>query len=137
MTLPPPLTLPFWFNPAPPPFLPLVDRLLLVLFVGFVVIGVLAHLARLRGGLEKMTRRAISRAGTLLITMGLFGLLLWAFLYERVSYLSMRFWYLVWLGILIWWVYSIYKFVFIEIPQKQDQQKERDAINKWLPKSKK
>lgn len=137
MTLPPPLTLSFWFNPAPPPFLPLVDRLLLVFFLGLVVIGILAHLARLRGGLEKMTRRAIARAGTLLITMGLFGLLLWVFLYERVSYLSMRMWYVVWLGLLIWWAWNIYRFVFVEMPQKQKMSEEREALNKWLPKSKK
>lgn len=137
MTLPPLLTPGYWFDPVPPPFLPFVDRLLLVAFMGLAIVGIIAHLARLRAGLEKMTRRAVGRAGTLLITMGLFGLLLWTLAYERVPYLSMRMWYLVWSVLFVIWGYRIYRFVFVEIPSRQKQNEEREAINKWLPKSKK
>jgi Ca2+/Na+ antiporter len=102
-----------------------------------VVIGIVALLARLRTGLEKTVRRALMRAASMFITMGLFGLFLWGVLYERVPYLSMRAWYLLWLFLLGFWIYRIYHFVFVEVPARQKVSEEREAINKWLPKSKK
>lgn len=87
--------------------------------------------------MDKWTRRAIDKAGNCLLSMGLLGLLLYFFDYEKIPILSMRIFYIAWLIILIIWAYFIYKFITVEIPAKLAQKQEREQVDKWLPQAKK
>jgi len=88
-------------------------------------------------GMDKMTRRAVSRAGVLLISAGLVGLMLYAFAYERVIYLGMRLWWIVWFIWIVIAAWRIVKFVRIEIPAANKERAAEAEFNKWLPKRKK
>ncbi len=118
-------------------FIQWVSVFFLVLFAALVILGVIAKIYAVKSNLEKLLRRAVQRAGNLLLTMGLVGLLLYFFTYENVPILSMRIWLLVLLGSGIAWAWSIYHYVKVEIPAKHGMQAERDRMNKWLPKAKK
>lgn len=137
MTLPPLFTLSFWFNPIPPPFVPLIDRLLLVILGACILLGVYAYIVRARGQLDKLMRQAFGRAGTLLLIVGFVGLLLYAFAYERVPYLSMRLWWILLIALVGWDAWRLYRFVCVKIPQIRAKQATREQFEKWLPKQKK
>jgi len=137
MTLPPTLTLHYWFAITPQPFAPLFGRILLVTFVALIVLGIVAHLVRLRGRSDKLIRRVLGRSGTTLITAGLIGFLLFAFDFEGVPILTMRVLYLV-LGVwFAWSFWRIFRFATKDIPAIREREARHHAFTKWLPKRKK
>jgi len=135
--MPPLLTLSFWFGLYPPPLLPVVERIMLIVFCVLFVAGIVVWMLRLRGGYDKPVKRALSRLATHLGWTGIIGLGLWFLTYERVPWLSMRAGFLVWL---IWFVLGFWfigKYVWKEIPALEERQKARAEERKWLPKRKK
>lgn len=136
MNIPPLLTLGYWFNPRPTPFMPAVEWFLLGFFVLVTLAGIVVHVVRSRSKMGKLERRAIGRAGTAAITMGIVGLALYGFYYEKTMFLSMRFWYIAWLVCTGFWAWSIYKYVTVTIPAYHKKNAEREQFEKWLPKKK-
>jgi ABC-type transport system involved in multi-copper enzyme maturation permease subunit len=118
-------------------FIGWVSIFFLVVFTALVILGIIAKVYAVKSNLEKLLRRAVQRAGSLLLTMGLVGLLIYFFTFENVPILSMRVWLLVLLASGIAWAWSIYRYVKVEIPAKREMHAERERLNKWLPKAKK
>lgn len=116
--------------------MPVIERVLLVLFIALFFAGILVRLLTLRQGWEKLVKRAVQRASSMLMVMGLLGLMLYFFYYERIYLLSMRFGYLLWLALFGYYVYRLVKYVRVEIPAIEKRRAEREEISKWLPKSK-
>ncbi len=131
------LTFDFWFQMQPSMFLPWVSATLLVVFIALAIMGLVAKVYGMKANLDKFVRRAVERAGTLLLTMGLVGLLYYLFVFESVPILSMRVWLIVWLLSGLAWAWSILHYVRVEIPRINQLKSEREKLNKWLPKSKK
>jgi hypothetical protein len=127
----------FWFNPAPALLMPFMQTGFIVLFTAMTVLGVVAYVVRFRLGLEKLTRRALERAGNCLMTCGLLGLALVGMTYERIPFLSMRILFVVVLATFGYWMYKIYQYVWVEIPKIKANRQQQDEYNKWLPKRKK
>lgn len=136
MILPPLLRLSYWFDLNPAPMALFVERGLLVVFTAFFLVGVLARLVAMRKDLEKLTRKSLQRVASMLMILGVFGLLLYVLTYERVYALSMRFGYLLWLALFAWFAYRFYRHLLIEMPALEKRRLEREQINKWLPRSK-
>lgn len=134
--MPPLLTIRYWFALDPTPFLPWAERALLVIFVAFVLFGIVAWIVELKGRFNKQVKRAFERTASLLAWSGIVGLLLLSFSYERVPVLSMRFFYLLWLTWIAWGGWRIYRYVWVEIPDKERLAREREARERWLPKRK-
>lgn len=130
------LSLSFWFQLQPPMFLGWIGTSLLVVFALMTVIGLVLKIYGVKSGLEKYRKRAVQKAGSLLLTMGLAGLMFYFFTYERLPLLSMRIWLIVWLGVVVLWIWSIYQFIKIEIPRVEALRQERERLEKWLPKKK-
>lgn len=136
MDIPPLLRPSYWFNPNPPPLMPLAERFLPILFSVLLFAGIMIRLVTLRQGLEKMVKRALVRAGNSLIVYGLFGLLIYLLTYERVTVLSARVGYLIWLALFAWSAWKIIKYVRVDIPAVEKRRVEREKLEKWMPKSK-
>lgn len=134
MTLPPTLTLTYWFNPSPTPLMPVMEWVLLIGFSVLAVLGIVAHIYRAKCNWGKLERRALGRSGTALITMGLCGLALYGFYYEKIMFFSMRFWYVVWLACSLAWAWSIYRYATVTIPEYHKKHAIREQFEKWLPK---
>ncbi len=130
------LTLNYWFSIRTIPFLPVAERGLLVLFGVFTLVGISTSLFLLKKGYAKPTKRALGKFASLLTWSGLVGLLLWVFTYQGVPVFSMRFFYILWIIWIIWGFYSIYKYLWVEVPEKRKMYNERLEREKWLPKKK-
>jgi hypothetical protein len=137
MTLPPLLNPAYWFALAPAPLMPWVEWTLLGLFAACFFAGIILRFISMRKEMEKMVRRAVVRGSGMLITLGVFGLILFILSYERIYVLGMRAGYLLWAALLGWYAWQMYKLVKIEMPMAEQRKSEREAINKWLPTSKK
>ncbi|MBU2566832.1 hypothetical protein KKG46_04730 [Patescibacteria group bacterium] len=129
-------TLSYWFALQPQFFTSFIGTALLVVFVAMVVVGVVGYVFSIKRKTDKYIRRAIERASGMLLTHGLFGLLLYFFAFEHIPILSMRIWFVLWLATLFIWGWFIYKYVKFEIPAKRAMKEQREKMNKWLPKSK-
>ncbi|MFZ2804185.1 MAG: hypothetical protein WA001_03105 [Patescibacteria group bacterium] len=137
MTLPPPLTLAFWAQTQPPALLPLSTYIVLAIMVALVIVGIVAAVMRMRSRRDKLASQLLGRASALLITMGLAGLVLYAFSYESIVYLSMHVWWVLWLIIAAIWASGIIRFGMVDIPKARAAQAEKEKFEKWLPKKKK
>lgn len=130
-------TLSFWFSLYPPALTPWAIRVMLVVFTALLIVGIAGKIYSIKTKLEKWTRRAVDKASSMLITMGVLGLLLFLFSYQQIPVLSMRLGYIIWLIILGIWIYFLYKFIYIEIPKQRKLKESREHTDKWLPKPKK
>lgn len=136
MTVPPLLTLSYWFAARPAPFASAVSSVLLVVFAVILIGGIAASVVPLKAGLSKTMKRACYRCGALFISTGIAGLLLWVFASQELPILSMRFLYIVWFVWIALGLYGIYRYLWIEIPVQERMAKERQEREKWLPKRK-
>jgi hypothetical protein len=130
------LTLGYWFSLTPAPFMPWVERALLIGFGAFFIGGIMVWVIQMRGGQGKYVKRALGRAASLLAWTGLVGLFLWAAEYEQIPFLTIRFVYIVWLAWVIAWAWFIVRYMWVEVPALEARNKERTEREKWLPKRK-
>lgn len=135
LNIKPLLTLSFWFKLAGEPLLP-------VLYYGFVVFFGLLVLASIVCGVisKKEKRNYILRFGAKylknwFLASGLTGFLFLFFNYERVIFLSSRFWYLIWfLAYGLWLIFILKKIK--KLPEKESSLRKQTQFEKYLPKRK-
>jgi len=73
----------------------------------------------------------------MLISMGLFGLVLYFLSFEGIPFLGARFWYPVWLVSVLGWGAWIFYYARVTIPERRKQSGARKHIDKYLPRRKK
>ncbi|MCK9361119.1 hypothetical protein M0Q28_02715 [Patescibacteria group bacterium] len=128
----------FWFNAMAVPFMPWLERALPIVLAFIGLAGVVALVyAKFGKGVEKDARKLWREIGTASLLAGLAGGLLYFFHWQRVPYLSMRLFWLLWLAGFGYWAYVIWKTHFKQLPAVRAQERERAAYEKWLPKPKK
>lgn len=126
----------YWFNPQPVPFLPVVDRVLLVVFAAFVLVAVAAWTVMLRPGWDKTLKQVMRRVAEASFWLGVFGLVLYWLTNQRIYVLGARAGYLLWLVVFVWYLWSIGRLALIEIPERKKREEERREFEKWIPKKK-
>lgn len=126
----------FWFNPGFVPFTPWADKLILLVMLLLLVAGIGVYLYVLQAALEKDMRRAWRRISALLVWAGFCGLFLYVMNWQHIPVLSMRFFYVVWLGSFGWWAWTIIRHVTKILPKQRAEHAARQAYEKWLPKPK-
>jgi hypothetical protein len=136
MTLPPFLGFSYWFDVAPAPFLPWVDRFLVIVFGVLLVAGIVLRLIALRHGWEKLMRRMMILTAWRGVILGASGLVLYWFTYERLPVLSARFGYVLWAFLAGWWIWQTVKAIRIDLPAIEQRRAERLRAERWLPKAK-
>ncbi|MCC7357750.1 hypothetical protein IT408_04595 [Candidatus Uhrbacteria bacterium] len=136
MILPPLVTPAYWFSTTPIPFTPLVDRILIILSIALAMVGVAGIIYVIRASIEKRERRVYQAASWQLVWIGLVGLLLWTFTYERVPVLSIRIAWVFWIVWIAWMIWKTWHRLTIEIPEESERFAERDRLKRWLPKKK-
>lgn len=131
------LTLGYWFNIAAQPFQPILDRVLLGLIAFILVVGIGLYGAARYAIKEKEQRRLLRRLGALSLWAGVVGFFLYWVNWQGIPVLSMRIFWLGWLGGFGFWKYTILREYLVEVPKRRAAQAERAAYEKWLPKPKK
>ncbi len=126
----------YWFTIRP-------DEMSLAFLIGFLVFFVLVFLGTFamvvykkknKDVLSKPQRKLYEKIQSACATMGVLGLLWLFFAYERVPFLSARFWVLVWLLSVGLWIYVISRYYSLDMKPQIKQLAEKERIEKWLPK---
>jgi fatty acid desaturase len=126
----------FWFNLTAVPFLPWIDKALLILLTGLLLAGAALHVYIKKTSIPKDMRPVYVGATAWLVWAAVVGFLLYGFTWQRIPVLSMRLFWLFWLGGFGYWKYALWHAYKVEIPAARASAKEREAYEKWLPKPK-
>ncbi len=129
----PPLS--YWINVTPAPLQGLAFMLPLLIFIAFFVGGLLAKIAASKIHNYKM-RTIFFKFGSLGWVMGLAGVLLIFFEYERVALFRMRILFVVWMIIAFGWSIWIVAHLRCHLPGKLEQIKQFMEKKKYFPKKK-
>jgi amino acid transporter len=124
----------YWFSPFTVPFLPLVDKLVLIFMAALLIAGVACGVyAKYEKKLPKDTKKLLRRYSEALSTAGVSGLILYGFTWQMIPYLSMRFWYVVWFAVFGFWIWTIIRFQLKELPARKKMREEQAERAKWIP----
>lgn len=132
--LSPLLTLQFWFNRRPPALEPFFEQFFFYFFGALVVLAlIITVVVKKKKKEDPLIARGFQKISSWCLTMGIFGLMIFFFAFERLPVLSMRIWFLVWLIAAIVWAAFIAKFFIKKIPAEKKKIKEQDNLAKYLP----
>ncbi len=109
---------------------------LLEVFGALVVLAILIRIIQKVSQKDSFYKSLLQKYFVMFLTMGLAGLFLVWFRYERAYFLSARFWLLVWLIGLVVWLVFVLKYQFKVVPQAREKLQKTKEFNKYLPKKK-
>ncbi len=130
-------SLSFWFDKTPVPLTPGFEKAFFILFVLCLIAGAVVRIIAKRREREQYVAAIFAKVGYLLVTMGILGLIWFFFTFEQIPLLGSRFWFLIWLLGIIAWVLWILRFVYKEVPQLRQRDKDRVERMKYFPPRKK
>lgn len=123
------ITLKYWFS-INAGSLEKTAQIGLVIFL-VILLGVLVY-----SSLKKKNKGVYLKIWAKLASFGftnfIIGLFLLFFTYEAVPFLSMRFWFLLWLAGMVFWLNLIYKECKL-IPQIKEKRKQEEEFKKYIP----
>lgn len=117
----------------PPQVGGILGNVVFFVFVLCAVLGIIGHIVTDRHKKDRYVRQIGKRISTLLITMGISGVVLYFFSFEEIRLFGAKFWYLVWMIVVVVWALLIIRFVRKDIPRAQEQTQARQAVARYLP----
>lgn len=125
------LTLNFWFDRVPNQD-PVTLKVYFVLFLSLVIIGAVVRLVTKRSQKDRYAREVSRRLATFFVVMGVLGLIYWFFAFERLPFLSSRFWLPGWLIGALYWVYAIVHYATRTAPKERERLHAHGEDRKYL-----
>lgn len=127
----------FWFNLQPDALSASSEQILFIFFAAFVILGAITRiLARHRRKDDKHLVAIYKKVGQLLLTMGIFGLLIFFFAFERLYFIGARFWFLLWGIGLVVWIVQIVRYAKVTVPAKREAQQKGKEQERYMPRKK-
>ncbi len=128
------LTLSYWFSLVPGELDSSAQRFFTLIFALVFIVGVVGKIFASNKVQDKLIARVYRKIGSLGITMGIFGFLMLFFFYQEIYLLNARFWFLLWLGVLVVWLWRVVHLARVKIPQIKKTLSEQQEFEKYLPK---
>ena len=122
----------FWFDVFPLTFIPIFLWLAIILFCSAIVFS-LFFLWRSKKSHDYILKKTWFKFYSWSLSFGLVGLLLTFLKEERIAYLGMRVWLVLWVLACLIWLGFILKFVLLEIPKMKEEKRKQAEIKKYLP----
>ena len=127
------LTFKFWFSLYPGPLVPLSFYFFISIFSIFILIAIIIKFKTKTN--EKFIEKIYNETFTCFLTIGILGNILVFFNYQKVLFLSSRFWYILLFLTFIFWIIYIIKLI-LKIKPLQQKKIKKQEFEKYLPKSK-
>lgn len=108
----------------------------MILFGFFALLLVLGIVTKMVAGSRTSDRYLLeltSKVTTYLVSLGLLGVFLAFFSFERIRFFGARFWYPLWLLMAVLWGISLVRYAKREIPARREQSMEQKAKQKYFP----
>ncbi|MBI5621878.1 hypothetical protein HY933_03380 [Candidatus Falkowbacteria bacterium] len=126
----------FWFSATPGPFLPLATKVLLALFILFILVGIVLQFIANAKRANRPLAHLLKKMQSLTVTMGFAGLFILFCFWQQIPYLSSRYWLAVWLLGAGVWKGFILKFMIVDMPRQRQAMLEQQKREQYLPKKK-
>lgn len=123
----------YWLTLQPPEVGGLLGNMVLGVFVASLVFGIIGRIVIDRKGADRYKREIGGRISTLLVTMGVLGVILFFFSFERIQLFGARFWYPMWIIAALVWTFVIVRYVQRDVPSKRAREEALKARGKYLP----
>ncbi len=123
------LTLKYWFNLSPEAFSPIAN-IVIFSFLGLLLISTIVFfIFKNKKGIYK---KLFSKLYDFCFINLIIGLILFFFSWQQISFLSSRFWYMLWLIIFIVWFIEVIK-KSGKISDLRQKRQKRKEFEKYLP----
>ncbi|HOZ36984.1 MAG TPA: hypothetical protein PLR18_04125 [bacterium] len=126
------LTLSYWFNINPEPWLENVYRFLIFVFGIMVIVGFLASLFIKKNSGDNLKRKFWDKIQSLFLLIGFLGLVLVFCRQERIGFLSMPFLFLLLLAWALIWAYKIFRYAVKIVPARREEKRRKEEKQKYL-----
>jgi len=126
------LTLSYWFNLNPGPFLGNYSRVIYGVALFLLLLSLLSWFPIKKNDKDKLLQRFWQKVQSFTATIGVVVLILVFLRQQRVSFLAMPFWMLVLFTVAIVWIYFIFRYATKKIPRIRKEQAEREAKEKYF-----
>lgn len=114
-----------------------LGRVFIIIFVLMFFVGMVLRVVRARKKKEDVyVREMFRRIASLLTIMGILGIILAFLSFENIRFLGGRFWYPIWLVVVVIWIFFIVKYIRKQVPIMQTKEREREEKYKYMPKPK-
>ncbi|RMD50460.1 hypothetical protein D6827_03980 [Candidatus Parcubacteria bacterium] len=135
--LTPLLQMDFWFRLDPVALSPFFEKAFFLLFAILIIVSSAVRIAAKQKKDDRYTARMYKMTGQMLAVTGGLGMLWFFFTYEEIYFFGARFWFLVWLIMLLVWIFGLYRYAKITIPELKNQNLAKAQADKYLPRKKK
>jgi hypothetical protein len=126
----------FWFDRFPNQD-PTTVKIYFVLFLGLIIAGAGIRMVTKKSQKDRFAREISHRIASLCVVIGAFGLLYWFVAFQKIVFLSSRFWLIVLLGGVIIWARNIIKYATKVVPKERERLSGRKKDRDYMPKKKK
>lgn len=116
------LTLSYWFTPYPAPFQGVYFWIVVGLAGGSFLLGAILSFINSRIN-DPSTRRILNKLGTLGLTFGVLIALSFFFTQTSTPTLGSRFWFLLWIIVVLIWLGFIVKYAVWQAPKERAERK--------------
>jgi len=124
------LSLKFWLDMRPPQLLPMYEKIFIGAIVFFIIFSFITYFLgfKKKGLYSPVWRNLYSFS----LTNFFIGLFLFFFNYELVPFLSSRFWFLLWVVMMLVWLFFVLR-ALTKIPEKRRKLEEEKEYKKYIP----
>jgi len=123
------LTLNYWFNLQPEALQIPVQRIFIGFIILLAVLAIIIAIIKRRGGIY---RGVLNRIYSFCLGNTVIGLIILFFNYEATPFFSARFWFGIWILIMIAWLFFILK-KLMSVPARKKELEEEKELKKYLP----
>ncbi len=120
----------FWFNAYPgamsKPFL----LFFIVMTIVFSLLAIVSYFFNKKRSIYQKTWNSFFQLCFFSVVYNIFWIF---FVWQTIPVLSSRFWFAIWLLIIIIWFVFIFRQIFIKIPQRKKILEQKNKIKKYLP----
>ncbi len=131
------LQLDYWFTMQPANVGGIQGKILFGVFLAVFIFGIVAKIVTTYKTEDKYVKLMGERISSLLVSMGLVGVLLYFFSFERIWMFGARFWYVIWVAIFLIWLYYIVRYIKKDIPSMRMLRITRERKWRYFPPRKK
>lgn len=116
-----------WWSDLVPLWSATTLRAFFIVFLSLMVIGAVIRMVSRKRIKDRLQLETVRRIATLFVVMGLLGVWYWFVSVQQVPFLSARFWLILWVLGVIWWIWSILRFTRKKVPAMREEAEARSA----------
>ncbi len=125
------LTFRYWFSLRPGQLIGLAGQALIIFVLALVVLTFIFWLIKSRNK-KNIYSKFWQACYYFSLSNAIIGLLLLFFNYEMAPFLSARFWFVLWLAVMVVWLVFIFKIIIV-IPKRKSELEKQKEYKKYIP----